>query len=52
MELEFYCKIRLDGDQFCALIGDDLQEGISGFGATPKEALEALLEQLDENLNL
>lgn len=32
-------RIFPDGDQWCALRGPDLQEGVSGFGATPEEAL-------------
>jgi hypothetical protein len=28
-----------DGNQWCVLIGENLQEGMSGFGDTPKEAL-------------
>ena len=27
-----------DGNQWCALYGDNLQEGISGFGDTPEQA--------------
>lgn len=35
-------SLKLDGDQWCALIGEDLQEGIAGFGVTPIDALESL----------
>jgi hypothetical protein len=35
-------RIGLDGDQWCALIGGNLQEGLAGFGATLGEAIEAL----------
>lgn len=27
-----------DGDQWCALLGTDLQDGLAAFGATPMEA--------------
>jgi hypothetical protein len=27
-----------DGDQWCALYGDNLQEGVAGFGDTPDKA--------------
>ena len=27
-----------DGDQWCALYGEDLQKGVAGFGATPEQA--------------
>lgn len=30
-----------DGNQFCALYGDDLQNGVAGFGNTPDEAMRA-----------
>lgn len=31
--------LRLDGDQWCALSGSNLQEGEAAFGDTPEEAL-------------
>lgn len=30
------CK---DGDQWCALAGDNLQSGVAGFGHTPSDAV-------------
>lgn len=33
-----------DGDQWCALYGDNLQEGVAGFGDTPADAMEAFDE--------
>jgi hypothetical protein len=35
----FKPKLSKDGDQWCALFGDNLQEGVSGFGSTPAEAM-------------
>ena len=32
-------KIMLDGDKWCCLYGNNLQEGIAGFGNTPNEAV-------------
>lgn len=32
-------KLMLDGDKWCALYGDNLQDGIAGFGSTPDEAM-------------
>lgn len=32
-------KPYMDGNQFCILLGEDLQSGICGFGKTKKEAL-------------
>lgn len=33
--------IYADGDHWCALLGEDLQVGVSGFGKTPAEAMAA-----------
>lgn len=35
-------RISLDGSQWCALVGENLQEGIAGFGDTPLDAFIAL----------
>lgn len=32
-------KLFIDGDMWCALYGENLQEGIAGFGKTPAKAL-------------
>lgn len=32
-------RIFKDGDQWCALYGENIQEGICGFGSTPDKAL-------------
>ena len=32
-------RLFLDGNAYCALYGDNLQEGCAGFGATPAEAM-------------
>ncbi len=37
--------IRLDGNQWCALYGDNLQDGVSGFGDSP----EAAMADFDKN---
>lgn len=31
-------KLSLDGDQWCALFGENLQDGVAGFGDSPDEA--------------
>lgn len=31
--------LSLDGDQWCALYGDNLQDGVAGFGDTPEAAM-------------
>jgi len=35
----FKPKLFRDGDQWCALFGEDIQEGICGFGDTPNRAM-------------
>jgi hypothetical protein len=34
-------KIYMDGDAWCALYGDNLQDGVAGFGDTPEKAMLA-----------
>jgi len=45
-------RISLDGNQWCALRGPNLQEGESGFGSTPAAALADLLGMTDESTSL
>ena len=33
-------KLSKDGNQWCWLYGADLQEGVAGFGTSPKHAME------------
>ena len=35
----FRPKLSVDGDQWCALYGDDLQSGVGGFGDSPEKAM-------------
>ena len=44
--------INQDGNQFCALMGPNLQEGFSGFGDTPLHAILELIAYQTENLGL
>ncbi|MCK4252712.1 hypothetical protein KAX97_14790 [candidate division WOR-3 bacterium] len=37
-----------DVNQWCALIGKDLQEGIAGFGDNPLQALKTLVEEIEK----
>ena len=39
-------KLTIDGNQFCWLLGDNLQSGVAGFGDTARAAM------LDFNVNL
>lgn len=34
-------KISIDGNHWCALYGENLQDGVCGFGKSPKEAMES-----------
>lgn len=43
-------KISRDGDQWCALLGDDLQIGVSGFGDSPEKAMLAFDKAWYENI--
>lgn len=36
----FRPALAKDGNQWCALYGDDLQSGVCGFGDTPAHAME------------
>ena len=32
-------RVSIDGDKWCALYGDNLQDGVAGFGDSPAEAM-------------
>lgn len=32
-------RLSIDGNQWCALYGDNLQDGVAGFGASPGAAM-------------
>ena len=34
-------KLSIDGNQWCALYGDNLQDGVAGFGDSPDAAYRA-----------
>lgn len=42
-------KLFKDGNQWCVLLGDNIQEGICGFGDTPNKALFDWNAQFDKN---
>jgi len=44
---EIKITVSKDGNVWCAFVGKDLQEGIAGFGDTPKEAIEELCNEKD-----
>ena len=43
----FRPKLTIDGDQWCALYGKDIQDGVAGHGNTPAEAMA----DFDKNWN-
>ena len=42
----FKPKIFLDGDQYCCLYGENIQEGIAAFGVNPMNAVYNFWMQL------
>jgi len=39
--------LELDGDKWCALLGENIQIGLAGFGVTPAEALVELSMEIE-----
>lgn len=35
----FRPKLKRDGNTWCALYGDNIQEGVAGFGSSPEKAM-------------
>lgn len=44
-------KIYKDGGSWCVLMGDNLQEGICGFGDSPIKAIYDFNKKMKENIN-
>ena len=42
--------LKIDGNQWCALYGDNLQDGIAGFGNSPSDAMHAFDKNYHTNL--
>lgn len=38
-------RVYPDGPMWCALIGEDIQSGIAGFGRSPEKAVASLMDQ-------
>ena len=36
----FKPRLSIDGNQWCALYGDNLQDGVAGFGNSPSDAMD------------
>jgi hypothetical protein len=43
----FKPTLKIDGDKWCALYGENLQDGVAGFGNSPREAMS----DFDKNWN-
>lgn len=41
-------KLFQDGNQFCVMLGDDIQNAICGFGDTPRRAVWAFNKEWDK----
>ena len=44
--MNLYVDLSLDGSKWCALVGENIQEGVAGWGDTPYKALENLAIEL------
>ena len=42
-------KLFQDGNQFCVMLGENIQEAIFGFGETPRKAVWAFNKEWDKN---
>jgi len=42
-------KVFAEGDQVCAMIGENLQEGLAGFGEKPSQALRELASEIEKD---
>jgi len=40
-------KISKDGDEYCILLGNNLMEGVSGFGKTMRSAMNNFSDNFD-----
>jgi hypothetical protein len=39
--VQYRPSVSIDGNQWCALYGENLQDGVAGFGDSPEEAMSA-----------
>lgn len=46
----FKPRLFRDGDAWCALLGEDLQSGVAGFGSSPAEAMTDFDKAWNEKL--
>jgi hypothetical protein len=43
-------KVFIDGSEWCALYGENVQDGVSGFGLSPREAMDNFDTKWNEKL--
>jgi hypothetical protein len=43
-------ELKIDGDRWCALYGENLQDGIAGFGKSPSDAMHDFDKAYHTNL--
>lgn len=43
-------KLCIDGDKWCALYGDNIQDGVAGFGNSPSDAMHDFDKAYHTNL--
>lgn len=44
-------KLYIDGDKWCALYGDNVQDGVAGFGISPEKAMADFDFQFKRDIN-
>ena len=44
-------SLTLDGDQWCALVGENIQSGEAAFASSPVEALSQLAKRISASQN-
>ena len=50
---EINIRVFKDGDMYCALIGENLESGMGGFGITPVDAIRDLCDSIEkEEMNI
>lgn len=45
-------RLFIDGDKWCALYGENLQDGVAGFGNSPAEAYENFDKEWNEKVEV
>jgi hypothetical protein len=48
----FKPKLTRDGNQWCALFGEDLQSGVAGFGDSPADAMRDFDEEWNKKIEV